>query len=78
MTQLEKAIERLRARPAEARLEDVGRVLVGHGYQEVRQRGSHLTFVHPQRRRFTLPLTHGKTIKRVYIIELLEELHLDG
>jgi len=77
MTQLEKAIARLQSRPPEARAADVRRVLAAYGYQEVRQRGSHLTFVHAERRGFTLPLSHGKTVKRAYVIDLLEELHLD-
>ncbi len=77
MTQLEKALSRLQARPPEARAEDVRRVLTAYGFREVRQRGSHLTFVHAERRGFTLPLSHGKTVKRAYIVELLGRLNLD-
>lgn len=77
MTQLEKAIARLQARPPEARAQDVRRVLAAYGYREVRQRGSHLTFAHAERRGFTLPLSHGKTVKRAYIVDLLENLNLD-
>ncbi len=76
MTQLEKAIARLQARPPEARAEDVRRVLAAYGFSEVRQRGSHLTFVHAEGRGFTLPLSHGKTVKRTYVVELLGRLNL--
>ena len=77
MTQLEKAIARLRERAGEARIEDIRRVLAARGYQEVRQRGSHITFVHPQLRRFTVPVSHGKAVKRVYVIQILEEFDRD-
>ena len=52
-------------------------MLAAYGYREVRQRGSHLTFAHAERRGFTLPLSHGKTVKRAYIVDLLENLNLD-
>ena len=77
MTQLEKAIARLRERSGEARIDDVRRVLAALGYQEVRQHGSHITFVHPRRRRFTVPVSHGKAVKRVYVVQVLEEVDLD-
>lgn len=77
MTQLEKAIARLRERSGEARIDDVRRVLARSATKKYGNMGAHITFVHPRRRRFTVPVSHGKAVKRVYVVQVLEEADLD-
>lgn len=77
MSQFEKSIERLRARPPEASFEDVTRVLQGFGWRHARQRGSHVSFTKAGERSITVPLLAGTRVKRAYVSEICRRLGLD-
>jgi predicted RNA binding protein YcfA (HicA-like mRNA interferase family) len=77
LTQLEKLISRIRARPPEADFGDVKRLLVEYGWELARQKGSHVIFTKPHERSITVPLVDGKRVKRTYLTEICERLGLD-
>lgn len=76
MTQQDRLIERLRARPAEADFNDVRRVLEAFGWALARERGSHAMFTKPGERTITVPRVSGRRVKRVYLDLILERLGL--
>lgn len=79
MTQLEKLIAMLMARPVEADFSDVQKVLEAFGWELRSRAGSHATFKKPgEAGVFTVPTVAGRTVKRVYVVRLLELLHLEG
>lgn len=76
---IDKLIERLQRRPPEADFNDLRRVLEYFGWSEStsRGKGSHVTDHSPDRRqRVTVPLVHGRRVKREYVDEVLEALGL--
>jgi len=77
MTQLEKLIRRLTARPPDARFEDVRRVLEAHGWSLARQSGSHCTFSKPGEPPVVIPLVAGRSVKRPYLDRICDLLGLD-
>jgi predicted RNA binding protein YcfA (HicA-like mRNA interferase family) len=78
VTQLDKLIEKIKARPVEADFADVRRLLEAHGWNQNRQKGSHCSFVKPGASTiFTVPLIGGRRVKRVYLVKLCELLGLD-
>lgn len=77
MGQFEKAVERLKARPPEADINDVERVLEGFGWTRIRQRGSHVIFRKPGERTQVIPLVGGRRVKRPYLDEICRRLGLD-
>lgn len=77
MSQLEKAIERLKSRPPEASFDDVRRVLEAHGWRQARQKGSHVSFVKPGEFTLTVPLRTSDRVKRPYVDEICRRLELD-
>jgi len=78
VSQVEKSIARLKARPSEANFEDVRRVLEGRGWQQARQEGSHVTFRKPGERSITVPLKDSTRVKRSYVDQICERLGLDA
>jgi predicted RNA binding protein YcfA (HicA-like mRNA interferase family) len=77
MTRLEKLIERLKARPPEADLGDVPRLLEAFGYRQMKQRGSHISFKKPGSRAIIVPAVKGRKVKRAYVDEICDVLGLD-
>jgi predicted RNA binding protein YcfA (HicA-like mRNA interferase family) len=77
MSQIEKLKEKIRARPPEARFEDVRKLLELYGYEERRQRGSHVIFGKPRSPSITVPIASGQKVKRTYLVQLCELLGLD-
>jgi predicted RNA binding protein YcfA (HicA-like mRNA interferase family) len=77
MSQLEKLIERIKARPSEADFADVVKLLEAYGYEKKRQEGSHVSFKKVGARTITVPLVSGRKVKRVYLEKLCELLELD-
>lgn len=78
MTQLEKLVKRLKARPVEASFDDVRKVLEAYGWKLRNHSGSHANFKKPgDERLFTVPLVGGRRVKRVYLDLLCELLELD-
>lgn len=78
MTQREKLIEKVRARPPEARFSDVQALLREFGWSENRQRGSHVTFIKAGEYPIVIPLVGGRKVKRHYLNVICERLGLDG
>ena len=76
MTQLDKLIERIRARPPEASFSDVRRLLESYGWVLKRQKGSHAHFTKPGERTQTVPLVNGRSVKRYILDQIIERLGL--
>lgn len=72
-----KLIERIRARPSEATFRDVERVLEMFGWEQSRQRGSHVVFTKPGEGIITVPIVGGRKVKRRYLDMICERLGLD-
>ena len=77
MSQIERLKEQIRARPSEARFEDVKKLLEAYGYEERRQKGSHVIFAKPQAPSITVPIIGGQKVRRVYLDKLCALLGLD-
>ena len=77
MTQHDKLIERIVARPPEADFNDVRRLLETHGWVLKRQKGSHTHFTKPGESTQTVPLVRGRTVKRYILNQIIERLGLD-
>ncbi len=79
MSQFDKLVVKLRARPPQAEFEDVRKVLEHHGWLLARNESSHATFVKAgERFVFTVPKVSGRWVKRVYIDKMCDLLGLDG
>ena len=77
MTQLDKLIERIRARPPEASFSDVRRLLETYGWDLKRQTGSHAQFTKPGERTQSVPLVSGRSVKRYILDQIIDRLGLD-
>ena len=77
MAQLDKLIERIRARPPEASFSDVRRLLEAFGWTLKRQKGSHAHFTKPGERTQTVPLAKGRSVKCHVLDRVIDRLGLD-
>lgn len=77
MTQRERLIARIRARPAEADADDVIALVDMFGWRLDRQAGSHMIFVKPGESLMSIPLVSGRRVKRIYLNRLSRRLGLD-
>ena len=77
MTQLNRLIERIRARPPEASFNDVRRLLEEYGWTFKRQKGSHAHFTKPGERTQTVPVVRGRYVKRYILDQIIDRLGLD-
>ena len=77
MTQLDKLIERIRARPPEASFSDVRRLLETYGWVLKRQTGSHAQFTKPGEGTQSVPLVSGRSVKRYILDQIIDRLGLD-
>ncbi len=77
MSQIEKLIERIRARPPQADFEDVCKLLEAFGWKLARERGSHAMFTKEGESTITVPKVHGRKVKRTYLDLIIERLGLD-
>ena len=77
MTQLDRLIHRIRARPPEARFSDVRRILEAHVWVLKRQTGSHAQFTKPGERTQSVPLVRGRYVKRYILDQIIDRLGLD-
>jgi len=55
---------------------ELERVLLGLGFERVRQRGSHVFYRHPDGRTTTIPHHKGRDIARPLLREILREVEL--
>lgn len=68
MTKLEKLVESFLSNSSEFKFSDVARVLNAFGFQELRSKGSHHIFGHPDGRTLpAIPKKGGKKVKRTYV-----------
>lgn len=77
MTQRDRLVARIRARPPTALFRDVKQLLVDFGWQETRQKGSHVSFTKAGEGTITVPILDGRRVKRVYLDLICERLGLD-
>jgi predicted RNA binding protein YcfA (HicA-like mRNA interferase family) len=77
VTRLEKLIEALRRRPPNADFADVRKVLEAYGWEQTRQKGSHVTFAKKGVGIISIPLHEGDKVKRIYIDQVLKLVGLD-
>jgi predicted RNA binding protein YcfA (HicA-like mRNA interferase family) len=77
VSQFEKLINRIRARPPEADSGDVRKLLEAFGWTFARQTSSHMIFTKPGETAITVPLVSGRKVKRVYLDLIIERLGLD-
>ena len=77
VTQLDRLIQRIRARPPEASFSDVRRLLEEYGWTFKRQKGSHVHFTKPEERTQTVPLVSGRYVKRFILDQIIDRLGLD-
>lgn len=77
MTQIDKLVEKICARPPSARFSDVHALLSAFGWELAREKGSHVTFVKSDERSIVVPKDGGRMVKRVYLDGICERLGLD-
>ena len=77
MSQLEKLIARIKARPPEADFAGVRALLEAFGWRHDRERGSHVTFLKQGEYPIVLSKHHGRRVKRTYVAMICERLGLD-
>lgn len=77
MGRREKLIQRICARPPQARFSEVQQLLEIEGYSLHRTSGSHNIFVKPNSPNITIPTVQGRMVKRTYLSMLCEDLGLD-
>ena len=78
MTQHDKLIERIRARPPFADFGDVQRLLEGSGWKLARAKGSHCAFTKPGQGTLVASTVSGRKVKRYILDDICERLGLDG
>ena len=79
MSQLEKLITRIRARPPEADFADVEKLLEAFGWQPQQpgRGGSHVIFRKAGEYPIAVPKKGGRKVIRVYLEQICERLGLD-
>ena len=78
MSRIEKLVAKIKARPPEASVGDVVKVLEAYGWALRSQTGSHLSFRKPgDSRLLTISSVHGKSVKTTYLNIVCDYLGLD-
>ena len=77
VTQRNKLIEQIRARPPEASFSDVRRLLEAYGWVLKRRKGSHFHFTKEGERTQTVPVVSGRYVKRYILDQVIDLLGLD-
>lgn len=78
LSQIDKLVAKLKARPPEASFADVEAVLAAYGWEKRRTKGSHHTYRKPgEAELLTIPTVGGRTVKRTYLDKVCEMLGLD-
>ena len=57
---------------------EVIRILVSFGFVEVRQRGSHKQFAHPDGRRTTVPVHSGRDISPILLRQTMKDVKVSA
>jgi predicted RNA binding protein YcfA (HicA-like mRNA interferase family) len=74
---LTKLVERFLSEPPEVRFEEARYLLEAFGFEEVRSKGSHHIFRHPDKRMQIIPKSGGKRVKKPYVKEIVRLLNLE-
>jgi predicted RNA binding protein YcfA (HicA-like mRNA interferase family) len=77
MVKLAKLIEKFLRDPPEISYNDVYYLLTKFGFQEVSSKGSHHTFRNEIGQKITIPKKGGKTVKRIYLKQIVALLNLE-
>ena len=78
MSQIEKLVAKLKARPPEASVGDVKKVLEAYGWELRSQNSSHMSYRKPgDPFLLTIATVSGKRVKTTYIDKVCEHLGLD-
>ncbi len=77
MTQLEKMIAKIGARPPQADFAEVRALLEALGWVLDRERGSHVVFKKAGEYPIIFPKQGGRKVKREYLAHICERLGLD-
>jgi predicted RNA binding protein YcfA (HicA-like mRNA interferase family) len=77
VTQFDKFIERIRARPPEADFRDVCKLLEAFRWTLDREKSSHVVFTKPGERSIIDPQVKGRKVKKPYLNMICERLGLD-
>lgn len=75
MSQIEKLIAMMRNAKSDVRFSDLENILLHVGYENVRQKGSHVHFRKQGMPSLTLPVHNGK-VKKVYVRDIINLLGL--
>ncbi|MFN5514239.1 MAG: type II toxin-antitoxin system HicA family toxin [Cyanobacteriota bacterium] len=75
MSKLEKLLKKLLNDPPELDYDDVYYILTSFGFQEVSSKGSHHTFRNNEKLKITVPKKGGKTVKRIYLKQIVKLLN---
>jgi predicted RNA binding protein YcfA (HicA-like mRNA interferase family) len=76
MSRMEKLIQSFLAEPTEVNFSDVEKLLKFFGFELKSVEGSHHTFRHEDGRRITVPIKHGRKVKKAYVRKINEMLRL--
>ena len=77
MTQFDKLVARILARPPEAEFREVRRLMEAYGWRLDRRRGSHVSFRKAGERHIVVVVTRGRKVKRSYLVTIINRLGLD-
>ncbi|MCK5036763.1 MAG: type II toxin-antitoxin system HicA family toxin [Candidatus Sabulitectum sp.] len=78
MSKKEKLLLKMRAKPPEISFGEFESFMELYGWTRHRQKGSHVIFLNEAGAMLTVPLKHGKMVKRTYIILALKQLGLES
>lgn len=76
MSQIEKAIQKLKNSKTAVRLQLIEKVLFNFGYKKVRQRGSHLVYYQSISNLSIRIVVHNNLVKIVYVKDIIKALNL--
>jgi predicted RNA binding protein YcfA (HicA-like mRNA interferase family) len=77
MGKLAKIIEKFLRDPPEINYDEVYYLLSQFDFQETSSKGSHHTFRNQQGLKITVPKKGGKTVKRIYLKQIVKLLNLE-
>lgn len=77
MGKLAKLIQKFLRDPPEISYDDVYYLLTNFGFQEASSKGSHHTFRNQNGDKITVPKKGGKTVKRIYLKQIVSLLNLE-
>jgi predicted RNA binding protein YcfA (HicA-like mRNA interferase family) len=78
MSKLDKLLKKLLNDPPELYYDDVYYILISFGFQEISSKGSHHTFRNNEKLKITVPKKGGKTVKRIYLKQIVKLLEIEN